>query len=60
MQAGRTAPVRAGKVLTQAVWGHAINPQFLRGYVRSFEPDPEGHEYILNQTGVGYRMRPPE
>jgi two-component system KDP operon response regulator KdpE len=59
----------AGKVLThshlmRAVWGDATDPQYLRVYVRQLrqklEPDPERPRYILTETGVGYRLRPPE
>lgn len=59
----------AGKVLThahlmRAVWGEATDPQYLRVYVRQLrqklEPDPERPEYILTETGVGYRLKPPE
>lgn len=59
----------AGKVLTHAyllreVWGGAADPQYLRVYVRQLrsklEPNPDTPEYILTETGVGYRLRGPD
>ena len=62
----RTLVQHAGKVLTHAhlireVWGHAVDPQYLRIYVRQLrqkiEPDPEQPSIIVTETGVGYRLR---
>ncbi len=59
----------AGKVLTHAqllrqVWGGATDPQYLRVYVRQLrqklETEPERPEFILTETGVGYRLRAPD
>jgi len=56
----------AGKVLThryllEQVWGEVIDVQHLRVYVRQLrqkiEPFPDHPEYILTETGVGYRLR---
>jgi two-component system KDP operon response regulator KdpE len=58
----------AGKVLTHRflmgnLWDEATDPQYLRIYVRQLrqkiEDDPERPQYILTETGVGYRLRPP-
>lgn len=55
----------AGKVLThqhliREVWGNAVDPQYLRIYVRQLrqkiEPSPERPSFILTETGVGYRL----
>jgi two-component system, OmpR family, KDP operon response regulator KdpE len=59
----------AGKVLThqfliREVWGGIADVQNLRVYVRQIrqkiEADPEQPNYILTETGVGYRLRVPE
>ena len=59
----------AGKVLTHKflmgeLWDQATDAQYLRVYVRQLrqkiEPDPERPEYILTETGVGYRLRAPD
>lgn len=59
----------AGKVLTHAhllreVWGGSADTQYLRVYVRQLrsklEPNPDRPEYILTETGVGYRLRAPD
>jgi two-component system KDP operon response regulator KdpE len=59
----------AGKVLThqfliREVWGGIADIQNLRVYVRQIrqkiEADPEQPNYILTETGVGYRLRVPE
>jgi two-component system KDP operon response regulator KdpE len=63
----RLLVAHAGKVLThrfmlQAVWGGETDVQYLRIYIRALrqkiEPDPERPQYILTETGVGYRLRP--
>jgi two-component system, OmpR family, KDP operon response regulator KdpE len=59
----------AGKVLThrfllQELWQEPPDPQYLRVYIRQLrrriETDPERPQYIVTETGVGYRLRAPE
>ena len=59
----------AGKVLTHKflmgeLWDQTTDAQYLRVYVRQLrqkiEPDPERPEYVLTETGVGYRLRAPD
>src|SRR6266545_5897859 len=59
----------AGKVLTHRfllgeLWDETVDAQYLRVYVRQvrrkIEADPERPQYILTETGVGYRLRAPE
>jgi two-component system KDP operon response regulator KdpE len=59
----------AGKVLTHKfllgeLWEGATDAQYLRVYVRQLrqkiESDPEQPQYILTETGIGYRMRAPD
>ena len=59
----------AGKVLThkfllQELWDEPTDTQYLRVYVRQLrrkiETDPERPQYILTETGIGYRLRAPE
>ena len=59
----------AGKVLThkfllKELWSDLTDAQYLRVYVRQLrqkiEADPERPQYILTETGVGYRLRAPE
>jgi two-component system, OmpR family, KDP operon response regulator KdpE len=56
----------AGKVLTHRfllsqLWSDLTDAQYLRVYVRQLrqkiEADPERPQYILTETGVGYRLR---
>ncbi|HET7447887.1 MAG TPA: response regulator transcription factor [Methyloceanibacter sp.] len=56
----------AGKVLTHKfllnqLWAVPIDAQYLRVYVRQLrqkiEPDPTRPQYILTETGIGYRLR---
>ena len=58
----------AGKVLTHRyllsqLWSDLTDAQYLRVYVRQLrqkiEEDPERPQYILTETGVGYRLRAP-
>jgi two-component system KDP operon response regulator KdpE len=58
----------AGKVLThrfllQQLWDAPTDTQYLRVYVRQLrrkiEADPERPQYLLTETGVGYRLRAP-
>jgi two-component system KDP operon response regulator KdpE len=57
----------AGKVLTHKfllgeLWDDLTDAQYLRVYVRQLrrkiEADPERPQYILTETGIGYRLRP--
>jgi two-component system KDP operon response regulator KdpE len=59
----------AGKVLThrfllQQLWDEPTDTQYLRVYVRQLrrkiEKDPERPQYLLTETGIGYRLRAPE
>lgn len=59
----------AGKVLThqhilRQVWGGSADVQYLRVYVRQLrqkiELSPDQPQYILTETGVGYRLRAAE
>jgi len=59
----------AGKVIThqhilKQVWGGVADVQYLRVYVRQLrqkiEVTPDQPQYILTETGVGYRLREPE
>ena len=56
----------AGKVLTHRfllgkLWDELTDAQYLRVYVRQLrqkiEPDPDRAQYILTETGIGYRLR---
>ena len=56
----------AGKVLTHRyllheLWDETTDAQYLRVYVRQLrqkiEADPERPQYVLTETGVGYRLR---
>jgi two-component system, OmpR family, KDP operon response regulator KdpE len=59
----------AGKVLTHKfllgeLWDDLTDAQYLRVYVRQLrqkiEANPERPQYILTETGVGYRLRAPD
>jgi two-component system KDP operon response regulator KdpE len=59
----------AGKVLTHRfligeLWDETVDAQYLRVYVRQLrrkiEADPERPQYVLTETGVGYRLRAPD
>ncbi len=59
----------AGKVLThkfllQQLWDEPTDTQYLRVYVRQLrrkiETDQERPQYLLTETGVGYRLRAPD
>jgi two-component system KDP operon response regulator KdpE len=59
----------AGKVLTHRfllteLWDDLTDAQYLRVYVRQLrqkiEDDPERPQYVLTETGVGYRLRAPD
>ena len=59
----------AGKVLThrfllKELWDEVTDAQYLRVYVRQLrqkiEPDPERPQFVLTETGIGYRLREPD
>jgi two-component system, OmpR family, KDP operon response regulator KdpE len=59
----------AGKVLThrfllKELWSDLTDAQYLRVYVRQLrqkiEADPQRPQYVLTETGIGYRLRAPE
>ena len=59
----------AGKVLTHKfllgeLWDTLTDAQYLRVYVRQLrqkiETDPERPQYVLTETGIGYRLRAPD
>jgi two-component system KDP operon response regulator KdpE len=59
----------AGKVLThkfllKELWDDFTDAQYLRVYVRQLrqkiEQNPERPQYIMTETGIGYRLRAPE
>jgi two-component system KDP operon response regulator KdpE len=59
----------AGKVLTHRfllseLWDPLTDAQYLRVYVRQLrqkiEADPERPQYLLTETGIGYRLRAPD
>jgi two-component system KDP operon response regulator KdpE len=59
----------AGKVLTHKfllgeLWDDLTDAQYLRVYIRQLrqkiESDPERPQYILTETGIGYRLRAPD
>jgi two-component system, OmpR family, KDP operon response regulator KdpE len=59
----------AGKVLTHRfllteLWSTPMDAQYLRVYVRQLrnkiEPNPGRPQYILTETGVGYRLKAPD
>ena len=56
----------AGKVLThrfllKELWDELTDAQYLRVYVRQLrqkiEADPERPQYVLTETGIGYRLK---
>jgi two-component system KDP operon response regulator KdpE len=59
----------AGKVLThnfllKELWDEPTDTQYLRVYVRQLrrkiETDPERPQFLMTETGIGYRLRAPE
>jgi two-component system KDP operon response regulator KdpE len=59
----------SGKVLTHKfllgeLWDNFTDAQYLRVYVRQLrqkiEADPERPQYVLTETGIGYRLRAPD
>jgi two-component system KDP operon response regulator KdpE len=59
----------AGKVLTHKyllgeLWDDLTDAQYLRVYVRQLrqkiEAEPERPQYVLTETGIGYRLRAPD
>jgi two-component system, OmpR family, KDP operon response regulator KdpE len=65
----RLLVAHAGKVLThnmilREVWGPKADVQYLRIYIRALrqkiEIDTDKPEYIVTETGVGYRLKAPD
>jgi two-component system KDP operon response regulator KdpE len=65
----RMLVAHAGKVLTHKfllgeLWDDLTDAQYLRVYVRQLrqkiEAEPERPQYILTETGIGYRLRAPD
>ena len=65
----RLLVAHAGKVLThkfllRELWDDLTDAQYLRVYVRQLrqkiEANPERPQYILTETGIGYRLRAPD
>jgi two-component system KDP operon response regulator KdpE len=65
----RLLVAHSGKVLThnmilREVWGPTTDVQYLRIYIRALrqkiELDTDKPEYIMTETGVGYRLRGPD
>jgi two-component system, OmpR family, KDP operon response regulator KdpE len=65
----RTLVQHAGKVLTHKfllgeLWDELTDAQYLRVYIRQLrqkiETDAELPQYILTETGIGYRLRSPD
>src|SRR4029077_9745360 len=59
----------AGKVLThrlllKELWDEMTDAQYLRVYVRQLrqkiETDPERPQFVVTETGIGYRLRAPD
>jgi two-component system, OmpR family, KDP operon response regulator KdpE len=59
----------AGKLLThrfllKELWDELTDAQYLRVYVRQLrqkiEADPERPQFVLTETGIGYRLRAPD
>jgi two-component system KDP operon response regulator KdpE len=64
----RLLVAHAGKVLThkfllRELWDDLTDAQYLRVYVRQLrqkiEANPERPQYVLTETGIGYRLRAP-
>jgi two-component system KDP operon response regulator KdpE len=64
----RVLAQHAGKVLTHRfllgeLWSRVTNAQYLRVYVRQLrrkiEIDPQRPQYLVTETGVGYRLQAP-
>ena len=51
-------------MILREVWGPQTDVQYLRIYMRALrqkiELDTEKPEYIVTETGVGYRLRAPD
>jgi two-component system KDP operon response regulator KdpE len=59
----------AGKVLThrfllRELWDELTDAQYLRVYIRQLrqkiEADPERPQFVITETGIGYRLRTPD
>jgi two-component system KDP operon response regulator KdpE len=59
-----TGKVLTHKFLLDHLWDDLVDVQYLRVYVRQLrqkiEVDLERPQYILTETGVGYRLRAPD
>ncbi len=69
VSAARVLVLHAGKVLTHKfllheLWDELTDAQYLRVYVRQLrqkiEGDAERPQYVLTETGIGYRLRAPD
>jgi two-component system, OmpR family, KDP operon response regulator KdpE len=65
VRSGASHP-HAGKVLThrfllKELWDEMTDARYLRVYVRSLrqkiETDPERPQFVLTETGIGYRLK---
>ena len=52
------------KFLLHELWDELTDAQYLRVYVRQLrqkiEGDAERPQYVLTETGIGYRLRAPD
>ena len=51
----------ANRFLLKELWDELTDAQYLRVYVRQLrqkiEADPERPQFVLTETGIGYRLR---
>ena len=65
-QAAHPEPLLTHEWLLRRVWGpgYGRESEYLRVYVRQLrqkiEADPERPQYVLTETGIGYRLRAPD
>lgn len=60
-----STPARCShRFLLRELWDELTDAQYLRVYVRQLrqkiEADPERPQYVLTETGIGYRLRAAE
>ena len=52
------------RFLLGELWSELTDAQYLRVYVRQLrqkiETNPERPQYLLTETGIGYRLRAPD
>ena len=65
MDAEHIATNQAGaRVRLVLLWDELTDAQYLRVYVRQLrqkiEADPERPQFVLTETGIGYRLRAPD